>query len=57
MCITHINSFYPQNKPVRDEETEAGSSDLLRVRKLGGNWNPSLSDLKQIFLTIVLLYY
>ena len=57
MCITNINSFYPQNKPIRDEETEARSSDFLSVRKLGGNWNPSLFDLKQIFLTIVLLYY
>ena len=40
---------------MRDEETKARSSDLLRVRKLGGDLNLSLSDLKQIFLIIVLL--
>jgi len=51
-----LTPFYLQSKPVRDEETKARSSDLLRARKLGGDLNPSLSDLKQIFLIIVLLY-
>lgn len=34
MCLTHINSFYSQIKPVRDEEAEAKSGDLLSVMKL-----------------------
>lgn len=50
-----LTPFYLHSKPMRDEETKARSSDLLRVRKLGGDLNLSLSDLKQIFLIIVLL--
>ena len=37
-----LTPFYLQSKPVRDEETKARSSDLLRARKLGGDLNPSL---------------
>lgn len=34
MRMTHISSFDPQNKPMRDEETEAKSDDLPCIRKL-----------------------
>ena len=38
VCITHIKSFYSQNKPIRDEETEGGSCDLFSVRNLVSTW-------------------
>ena len=55
-ALAVLTPFYLQSKPIRDEETKTRSRDLLRVRKLGRDLNPSLSDLKQIFLIIILLY-
>ena len=43
-ALAILTPFYLQSKPIRDEETKTRSRDLLRVRKLGRDLNPSLSE-------------